>query len=97
MDTTTSPHQKSYLFCIEPDAPIATLESVLATVRRLGIDLLCLRSNGNARGMEVQIRLAAADEEALDLCRKRLHNMIGVLAIRELRSQPAVPELCFAA
>src|SRR6201993_3031582 len=92
MNTTTRHHQKSYRFCIEPDAAIATLECVLAIVRRLGIELRSLRSTGSARGMEVQIRIAAAEEDALVLCRMRLHNVIGILAIREMPSLVAERE-----
>lgn len=76
--------QKTYRFCIEPDAAIATLEAALAVVRRLGIELCGLRSSASAEGLEVLLRLAAPDEEPLTLCRKRLHNLIGVYAIREM-------------
>ena len=75
---------KSYRFCIEPDAPIATLEAALAVVRRLGIELRGLRTTAGERGMEVHLRLAAPEEEPLMLCRMRLHNVIGVRVIREL-------------
>jgi acetolactate synthase regulatory subunit len=80
MNTT----QKSYRFCIEPDEPIATLEAVLAIVRRLGIELRSLRTTGSPQGLDVQIRLAALDEDPLTLCRMRLHNVVGILAIREM-------------
>ena len=80
MNTT----QKSYRFCIEPDDPIATLEAVLAIVRRLGIELRGLRTSAGSHGLDVQLRLAAAEEDPLTLCRMRLHNVIGVLAIREM-------------
>jgi hypothetical protein len=79
MDTT----QKSYRFCLEPDEPIATLEAVLAIVRRLGIELRSLRTTGTPQGLDVQLRLAA-DEDALTLCRMRMHNLVGVLPIREM-------------
>lgn len=82
MDTT----QKSYRFCIEPDAPIATLEAVLAIIRRLGIELRGLRTTATADGIDVQLRLAAAEEDPLTLCRMRLHNVVGILAIREMPS-----------
>ena len=88
MDTT----QKSYRFCIEPDAPIATLEAALAIVRRLDIELRSLRTAATAQGMEVQMRLAAHEEEPLTLCRMRLHNVIGILAIREMPSLVALRE-----
>jgi acetolactate synthase regulatory subunit len=80
MDTT----QKSYRFCIEPDDPLATLEAVMAIVRRLGIELRSLRTSATARGLDVQLRLAAAEEDPLTLCRMRLHNVIGIGAIREM-------------
>ena len=80
MNTT----QKNYRFCIEPDAPIATLEAALAVVRRLGIELRGLRTSAGALGMEVHLRLAAPEEDPLVLCRMRLNNVIGVQAIREL-------------
>jgi acetolactate synthase regulatory subunit len=86
MTTTTCHHQKSYRFCVEPEAAIATLEAVLAIVRRLGIELRSLRSTGSARGLEVQLRLVADDPDALTLCRMRLHNLVGLLAIREMPS-----------
>jgi|GEM_PF-965163 len=76
--------QKSYRFRIEPDAPIATLEAVLAVVRRLNIELRSLRVSAMPHGLEVQLRLAVADEDALTLCRMRLHNLIGILSIREM-------------
>ncbi|MFA9216409.1 MAG: hypothetical protein ACEQSK_04805 [Sphingomonadaceae bacterium] len=84
MNSDTFHFQKSYRFCLEADAPIATLEAVLATVRRLGIALHSMRTGDGARGFEVQLRLQASDEDALTLCRMRLHNLVGVLAIREL-------------
>lgn len=80
MDTT----EKSYRFCLEPDAPLATLEQVLAIVRRLDIELRGLRTTRTAAGMEVLLRLCAAEEAPLTLCRMRLHNVIGVLPIREM-------------
>ncbi|RZT10394.1 hypothetical protein SAMN05216319_1148 [Duganella sp. CF402] len=78
METT----QKSYRFCIEPDAPIATLETALQVVRRLNIELRALRTTSTPHGMEVQMRLAAEEEDILTLCRMRLHNLVGVLPIR---------------
>lgn len=83
MKTDTTPHQKNLHFRIEPDSATATLECALATVRRLGIALHGLRVSGGAGGMDVQLRLAAESDDALTLCRMRLHNLIGILAIRE--------------
>ena len=88
MNTT----QKSYRFCIEPDDPIATLEVVLAIIRRLGIELRSLRTTATAQGLDVQLRLAARDEDPLTLCRMRLHNVVGILAIREMPSLVASAE-----
>lgn len=84
MTTPDITHQKGYRFSIEADAAIATLETVLSTVRRLGIELDSLRTNTGGNGMDVQLRLSAADEDALTLCRMRLHNVIGILTIREM-------------
>jgi acetolactate synthase regulatory subunit len=80
MNTT----EKSYRFSLEADAPIATLEQVLATVRRLDLELRGVRTTWTPSGMEVLLRLRAAEEAPLTLCRMRLHNLIGVLAIREM-------------
>jgi hypothetical protein len=80
MNTT----EKSYRFCLEPNAPIATLEQVLAIVRRLDIELRGLRTTWTPGGLEVLLRVRAADDEPLTLCRMRLHNVIGVLPIREM-------------
>jgi hypothetical protein len=81
--------QKNYRFCIEPDASIATLEAALAIVRRLGIELRGLRTTATAQGLEVLLCLAAAEEDPLVLCRMRLHNVIGIQAIRETPPSPA--------
>ena len=77
-------HQTSYRFCLEPDAPIATLEQVLAIVRRLDLELRALRTTATPGGVEVMLRLAGQDPEPLTLCRMRLHNLVGVLPIRKL-------------
>jgi hypothetical protein len=67
---TWIPH-KSYRFCIEPDAPIATLEAALQVVRRLNIELRACAPAPRRYGMEVQMRLAAPEEDILTLCRMR--------------------------
>ena len=84
MNTSTSSHKKVFRFCVENDAAIATLEGALAIIRRLGIDLCSLRTSAGEQGMEVQLRLAAEEEEPLVLCRMRLHNVVGILGIREM-------------
>lgn len=84
MTTSTAPYKKVFRFCVENDAAISTLEGALAIIRRLGIDLCSLRTSAGEQGMEVQVRLAAAEEEPLVLCRMRLHNVIGILSIREM-------------
>lgn len=76
--------QANFRFCIEDDAPIATLEAVLAIVRRLDLELRSLRTHAISTGLEVQLRLAAADEDGLTLCRMRLNNVVGILAVRVL-------------
>jgi hypothetical protein len=43
-------------------------------------------NSGSSSGdvaLDVRISLAAADGDALTLCRMRLHNLVGVLTIRE--------------
>lgn len=93
MHTPHAPHQTTLRFGIEPGDTLGTLENVLAVLRRLGITLCSLRtSSSNASnannsanpGLDVQLRLAAPEPDALLLCRMRLHNMVGVLAIREI-------------
>lgn len=83
MTTATQLHQKTFRFRIEADGALGTLEAVLAIVRRLGLDLRSLRATGALVGLEVSMRIASEQEDALVLCRQRLHNVIGVLAIRE--------------
>lgn len=84
MTTNDFPHQKSLRFRLEADDAIATLESALAIVRRLGIELASLRTGAGAQGIEVQMRLHAGEEEALLLCRMRLNNVVGILGVREM-------------
>jgi hypothetical protein len=98
MMTPTSLHCKNLRFRIEASGAAATLESALATVRRLGIELRGLRVDGAGPGigdcagsignsgevaLDVRISLAATDGDTLTLCRMRLHNLVGVLTIRE--------------
>lgn len=81
--------QANFRFCIEDDAPIATLEAVLAIVRRLDLALCSLRTHAVSSGLEVQLRLAAPDEDGLTLCRMRLNNVVGILAVRVLPVAPS--------
>ncbi|MBA5604315.1 hypothetical protein H3H36_02935 [Duganella sp. FT3S] len=90
MTTNTGPHQKTFRFSIEADGAIGTLEGALAIVRRLGLELRSLRTTGGLAGLEVTMRLASAEEDALVLCRQRLHNVIGILPIRETPALVAV-------
>ncbi|MBA5687346.1 hypothetical protein [Rugamonas apoptosis] len=83
MTTSATLHQKTFRFRIEADGAIGTLEGALAIVRRLGLDLRSLRTTGGLGGLEVSMRIASEEEGALLLCRQRLHNVIGILAIRE--------------
>lgn len=79
-------HQKTLRFAVETDAALSTLENALAIIRRTGIALEGMRiapGNDAREGMDVWMRLAAPEEDALTLCRMRLHNVVGVLAIRE--------------
>jgi acetolactate synthase regulatory subunit len=90
MNTPTLPHQKTLRFAIEADAALSTLENALAIVRRTGITLEGLRIAPGADGMDVWMRLMAAEDDALTLCRMRLHNVVGILAIREFPRPAAV-------
>ncbi|HJV02821.1 MAG TPA: hypothetical protein VJ752_19960 [Burkholderiaceae bacterium] len=94
MTTDTEHHQKTFRFCIEAEGAIGTLECALAIVRRLGLELRSLRTTGGLAGLEVSMRLASAEEDALVLCRQRLHNVIGVLPIRESPVLLAVDQAC---
>lgn len=80
--------QANFRFCIEDDAPIATLEAVLAIVRRLDLALRSLRTHAITGGLEVQLRVAAAAPDSLTLCRMRLNNVVGILAVRVLPVAP---------
>jgi hypothetical protein len=82
MDTTTPTHRSYLSFYVETD-PIGTLEQVLAIIRRLGMELRNLRAQKEAKGLAVYVCLAAEDEDAIITCRKRLQNVIGILAVRE--------------
>jgi hypothetical protein len=87
MNTPNLPHQKTLRFAIEADAALSTLENALAIIRRTDITLDGLRIAPGTDGMDVWMRLAAADDDALTLCRMRLHNVVGILPIREFALQ----------
>lgn len=91
MKTTTLRPQKSLRFCVEADAALSTLENALAIVRRAGIELGGLRISPCEEGMDVWMRLSAAEEDLLTLCRQRLNNVVGVLAIREFPRPAEAP------
>jgi hypothetical protein len=95
MNTPTLPCQKTLRFAIEADACLSTLENALAIIRRTGITLDGLRIAPATEGMEAWMRLSAADDDALTLCRMRLHNVVGILAIREF-PRPAAAQLAAA-
>ena len=90
MNTPTLPHQKTLRFAIETQSALSTLENALAIVRRTGITLDGLRMAPGPDGMDVWMRLAADEDDALTLCRMRLHNVVGILAIREFPRPVAV-------
>lgn len=91
MKTPTRHPQKTLRFSIEAEAALSTLENALAIVRRIGITLDGLRISAGVDGMEVWMRLEAGEEDMLTLCRMRLHNAVGVLAIREFPAPQGLP------
>jgi hypothetical protein len=80
MDLSLALPEISLRFCIDADA-IGTLEGVLATARRGGAELRNLRAGLGTHGFEVRMRLAAADADVLALCRTRLQNLVGIVAL----------------
>ncbi|HYD79023.1 MAG TPA: hypothetical protein VEC06_04380 [Paucimonas sp.] len=89
MDTPAHhPYQMSLRFCIEADAALGTLEAALATARRGGLELRNLRAGLGTQGLEIWMRLTATDQDALALCRTRLHHIIGILDLQELPDCP---------
>ncbi|UGQ48667.1 ACT domain-containing protein [Massilia endophytica] len=75
--------QRNFRLRVEPQAATDALEMVLAIVRRGGLALRSLRMEPGRHGVVVDLSLAAAEEDALQLCRMRLCNVIGILKIRE--------------
>jgi hypothetical protein len=84
MDPLPARPEISLRFRIEDDA-IGTLEGALATARRVGAELHNLRAGLGTHGLEVWMRLAAADADALALCRTRLQNLVGIVDITDIQ------------
>ncbi|GGZ00930.1 hypothetical protein GCM10007388_38120 [Pseudoduganella plicata] len=79
-------HTKTFRLRVERDAATATLENVLAVVRRGGLGLHSLTMAPGRHGVDVHLRVQAGEPEPLQLCRVRLCNVIGIVKIRELTS-----------
>lgn len=71
-------------FLLEPDSSLHTLEAILATARRGGLQLGALRLHREGRDNAVYLRLCAADASLLELFSLRLDNIIGVHEICRL-------------
>lgn len=80
-------HTKTFRLRVERDVATATLENVLAVVRRGGVGLHSLTMAPGRHGVDVHLRVQADEPEPLQLCRVRLCNVIGILKIRELTGQ----------
>lgn len=81
-------HEKIFRLRVERDVATATMETVLAVLRRGGLGLHSLSMAPGRHGVDVHLRVQADEPEPLLLCRLRLCNIIGVVKIREL---PGVP------
>lgn len=81
-------YQRTYRLRVEPDAATAALEAVLAIVRRGGLALRTLRMEPGRHGIDVHLNVSAQEDDALQLCRMRLCNVIGILKIRETGKTP---------
>ncbi len=77
-------HEKIFRLRLERDVATATIETVLAVLRRGGLGLHSLNMAPGRHGVDVHLRVHADAPEPLLLCRLRLCNVIGVLKIREL-------------
>jgi hypothetical protein len=82
MDIPAPSHQKDLCFHVEAE-PIATLEQALAIIRRLGMELRNLRTHTDRNGLAVHLCVSAEDADVITICRKRLQNVIGIVAVRE--------------
>jgi acetolactate synthase regulatory subunit len=74
-------------FCIEKECPIGTLEAVLATARRGGLQLVSLTMQQGDGRESVALELAATDRDLLDLFCRRLENIVDVSAISSSLTQ----------
>jgi hypothetical protein len=95
MNPLTSPPQISLRFCIDTNLvsdTLGALESALATVRRGGAELCNLRAGLGTCGLEVWMRLRAADADALALCRTRLQNIIGIVDVFDMTHHRLIVE-----
>lgn len=80
-------HTRTFRLRVERDVATATLENVLAVVRRGGLGLHSLTMAPGRHGVDVHLRVQADEPEPLQLCRVRLCNVIGILKIRDMTPQ----------
>jgi hypothetical protein len=86
-----APAKKTNLYIYVEAEPIATLESALAIIRRLGIELRALRMEGGSNQMIVRLCLSGVGEGEIALCCQRLQNVIGISGVREHPRAPDKP------
>ncbi len=68
-------------FCLDPDYAIDTLEAVLATARRGGLQLTSLNVHCRQTEQQVYLELRGDDANMLELFERRLGNLFGVFNI----------------
>ncbi len=68
-------------FCTDKDTTIDTLEAVLATARRGGLQLARLQMHARDAHDQVVLELIARDSDLLDLFVHRVRNLFGVYGI----------------
>jgi acetolactate synthase regulatory subunit len=68
-------------FCTDKDTTIDTLEAVLATARRGGLQLARLQMHARGAHDQVVLELIARDSDLLDLFVHRVRNLFGVYSI----------------
>jgi hypothetical protein len=98
MNLQTSLVQLSLRFFIDSNLvadTIGTLESALATARRGGTELCNLRAGLGTHGLEVWMRLRAADADVLALCRTRLQNIVGIAALIDVTHHCLIDEAAY--